>query len=278
MAWGLNRMAWLGAWRGLIKVVFVAGAVLGMHFTGATLLPLVLANFAAISLGAILLAVLWYSVWRTRVIQPHESAVHELPKQLLWGPVLYLGMATMLNLVFNNADTLILAGMTSSVEVGRYNAAYKLIFIILSGYYLITQSLFPFLSAAPYDLHLRAWLYRALLVVAAAGTAIAVGIAVFSRQILSIIYGNDLGSMSLLRVLAFALPMDFCTSLMAVFLASRGRDKLLLSLTVAAAALNIGLNFVLIPRMQAQGSAWATVVSYGFLFAALLMSVPLVNA
>ena len=117
------------------------------------------------------------------------------------------------------------------------------------------------------------WLSRALPVAALLGVVIAAGIWVFSSPLLTMIYGSPLGSVGLLHVLLIALPMDFCTSLVGILLVSRGRDRLLLLITGSAAVLNGVLNFLLVPGMQAQGAAWATVVSYAFLLAALLAAV-----
>ncbi|HEX5422892.1 MAG TPA: polysaccharide biosynthesis C-terminal domain-containing protein, partial [Candidatus Acidoferrales bacterium] len=64
------------------------------------------------------------------------------------------------------------------------------------------------------------------------------------------------------------------SSLLGIFLVSRGHDKLLLKIIAAATIVNVGLNVALIPRMQALGSAWATVLSYVFLLLSLLLFFP----
>jgi O-antigen/teichoic acid export membrane protein len=269
VAWGLNHMGWLGGWRALVSVLFVGGAVLAMRWTGTTLLPLVLSRIAAASAGALLLWGLWLLRWRRRGAAGDEHLTAEHAPQLSWGGIFNLGAATLFNLMFNNVDTLFLGGMTTVAEVGRYNAAYKILFLIFSGYYLLTQSLYPHLAAWKDPYSLRRWFFCALSVVALLGTAIAAGIWVFSAPLLTLIYGSSLGSVRLLHILLIALPMDFCAALVGTLLASRGRDRLLLLSTGSAVALNIGLNLLLIPRMQAQGAAWATVASYSFLLVIL---------
>lgn len=273
MALGLNHMGWLGGWGGLVSVLFVTGAVLAMHWTGTTLLPLVLARIASTAMGALLLWVLWHFVWRSQVVEANEAAAEDSSRQLRWGAIFTLGGATIFNLLFNNVDTLILAGMTTAAVVGRYNAGYKILLLVFGGYYLITDSLYPHLSASKDPGGLQKWLLRALPVVALMGTSLAAVIWLFSRQILTLIYGSTLGSVPLVHILVICLPMDFCTALIGVLLVSRGRDRLNLIATSLAATLNAGLNFLLIPRMQARGAAWATVLSYAFLLAVLVASV-----
>jgi len=276
IAWGLNHMGWLGASRSLGKIVFVAGAILGMHFAGAPFLPLVLSNFAAAVAGAILFWILWRRVWRPRLVPATEFVSSDVAKQLMWGSVFSLGAATMLNLLFNNADTLILAGMTSASEVGRYNAAYKLMFVIFSSYYLLTQTLYPRLSRMKGGPQARRLAIHALATFGALGACIGAAIAVWAPPILRVIYGRDLHAVHLLRVLSLAIPMEFCVALLGTILVSRGFHGIVLICTGSAATLNILLNFLLIPRIQADGAAWATVSSY-FLLLTLVLTAFLVK-
>jgi len=147
LAWGLDHFGWLGAWRGGVGLLFVLGAVAAIRVSGTTLLPITIANAASAVLGAVLLLTLWHFRWQSphSESQDHES---EIADQLRWGAVLPLGMATILNLMFNNFDTVMLGAMTSTKEVGRYNAAYKILFVIFGAYYLLMQSLYPRLSRA----------------------------------------------------------------------------------------------------------------------------------
>ena len=52
------------------------------------------------------------------------------------------------------------------------------------------------------------------------------------------------------------------------------RTMQLLMITLAAAVLNVGMNFILIPRMGYIGAAWATAVSYAALSAAQFVTCP----
>lgn len=159
-----------------------------------------------------------------------------------------------------------LGAMTSAAEVGRYNAAYKILFAIFATYYLLTQSLYPKLSRMQGGKQPRRLLSYALIVLGVAGGGIALIIEVWAAPILHIIYGADLNAAYLLRVLAFAIPIDFCTSLLAITMISRGFDRPVLACMGSAAGVNVLLNFFLIPRLHAAGAAWATLVSYVYLF------------
>jgi O-antigen/teichoic acid export membrane protein len=104
------------------------------------------------------------------------------------------------------------------------------------------------------------------------GACIGVTIAVWAAPILRVIYGGDLHAIHLLRVLSLAIPMEFCVALLGTVLVSRGFNAIVLACTASAATFNILLNFFLIPRIQADGAAWATVSSYLLLLTLVLIA------
>jgi O-antigen/teichoic acid export membrane protein len=267
LAWGLNHFGWLGTWRGGVGLLFAFGAIAAIRASGFSLLPITIANAASAALGVSLLWALWRFRWRP----PHSITIQEVKEinsQFRWAAVLPLGGPTILNLMFNNFDTVILGAMTSAAEVGRYNAAYKILFAIFGGYYLLTQSLYPKLSRMKGGRQARQFLSYALVALGVLGGCLALAVAFWAAPILHTIYGADLNAVYLLRVLAFAIPMDFCTSLLAITMISWGYDRHVLACMGSAAGVNALLNFFLIPRLHAAGSAWATLASYVYLFLA----------
>jgi O-antigen/teichoic acid export membrane protein len=269
LAWGLDHFGWLGAWRGCTSLLFVLSAVVAIRISGTTLLPITVANAVSAALGAVLLWGLWRFSWRS---YPPASVVENtyLDNAFRWAPVLQLGATALLNLMFNNFDTVMLGAMTTAGEVGRYSAAYKILFVIFGMYYLITQSLYPKLSRMKFDARARRWLSLVLLALAVIGGLIAACVATYAAIILRTIYGTDLSAVHLVRVLSLAVPMEFCVALMGTLLVSRGFNKAVLFCTSLAAAFNFVSNWILIPRLQADGAAWSTVFSYLFLLVLVL--------
>jgi O-antigen/teichoic acid export membrane protein len=272
LAWGLDHFGWLGAWRGGVGLFFVLGAIAAIRLSGTTLLPITIANAASTVLGAILLWALWRFRWQT----PHSESEHgnnEIDNQFRWAAVLPLGGATILNLMFNNFDSVMLGAMTSAREVGRYSAAYKILFVIFGAYYLLTQSLYPKLSRMKGGRQARRLLSFALIVCIAFGACVAVVIAIWAVPILRTIYGGDLNAVRLVRILSLAVPMEFCVALMGTVLVSRGFHKLVLACTASAATFDLVSNWFLIPRLRAEGAAWSTVASYLLLLILVLTAV-----
>jgi len=261
LAWGLDHFGWLGAWRAGVGVVFVAGAVAAIRVSGTTLLPITIANAASTVLGAVMLWALWRFRWKSSHSESRPEG-GEIGDQLRWVAVLPLGVSTILNLMFRNFDTVMLGAMTTAKEVGRYNAAYKILFVIFGTYYLLTQSLYPKLSRMKGGRQARQFLAQVLLALGVLGGCLAVVIAIWAAPILRIIYGADLNAIHLLRLLSFAIPMDFCAALMGTVLVSRGFDKPVLWGAGTSALCNVLMNLWLIPRLNATGAAWATLISY----------------
>ena len=269
LAWGLGHLGWLGACRAGVSLLFLLLAVIAIRLSGATLLPLTIANAASAALGAALLWIVWRLRWRSpQSASPAGSS--ELASQLGWAAVLPLGASTILNLMFNNFDTVMLAGMTTAGEVGRYAAAYKIIFLIFGAYYLVTQSLYPKLSRLKGGRQARKLIFVSLIALAAFGVCMSAAIAANSSLILRAIYGGEYGAVHLLRVLSIAVPMELCVALLGTVLVSGGFHNLVLVCTGSAAAFNVASNWFLIPRMGAEGAAWSTVISYLFLLILVL--------
>jgi O-antigen/teichoic acid export membrane protein len=272
LAWGLNEMGWLGGWRAGVSAAFAIGTVAGIHFSGNAFASITIANGASTTLGAIFLLIVWRAVWshRTQRVDYDAKAQAQIVSDLKWAPVMTLGIAAILNLMFTNFDTVMLGAMSTAAEVGRYNAASKILFLIFGAYYLLTQTLYPQLSRAPGGITLRNLVLRMLLGVSATGIVIAVIVRMSAPTILRVIYGSDLNAVGLLRILSIAVPMNFCTALLGTVFVSRGQDRIVLITGATSAVLNISMNLFLIPRMQAQGAAWATVASYVVFLAMLI--------
>ena len=273
LAWGLDQFAWLGAFRGGVTVVFVIGSIFGILITHTTLWPIILANGVAAALGALMLWLPWRLRWKGEVPTSASSLEEVAQKELYWLTVLPLGMATILNQAFHNFDTILLGAMSSASEVGRYNSAYRILFLILGAYWLFTSAVYPKLSRVKGGPGLQKVIFVLVLTVAAGGALIAAVIGIFAPLILKVIYGNDLAATGLLRVLVFAIPMDFCVALLGTMFASRGLDRVLLAATGSAAVLNVLLNLFLIPKLSGMGAAIATLASYAYLLVFLLQYV-----
>lgn len=272
VAWGLGYFGVLSIWRSGVSVVYVALAITAMRFTMRPIASIAGANLLSALAGAAFLLLLWRR-WKHRFGKAATGELAGAADELRPSRVLTLGVANLLNLVFMNADILLLGAMTGTREVGRYSAACKPLYIIFTGFWLLTDALYPHLAKMQAGARAHRVLLAALGILAVTASVAALVIGVFAPNILTLIYGSTLGADRLFRVLLIALPIDFCFSLLWTVLVSRGYEKPVMYSLAAAAVANVMLNLAFIPRFHANAAAWATVGSYALLFFILLVFV-----
>ena len=273
VAWGLGHFGMLSIWRSGVSILYVAMAITAMQLTKRPIASISGANILSALAGAGFLWIMWQLRWRKLQGRATAEEIGAAAEELRPSRVATLGMSNLLNLVFMNADILLLGAMTSTAEVGRYSAACKPLYIIFTGFWLLTDALYPYLAKVEAGAQAHRILLIALGGLAITASIAALGIGLLAPQILTQIYGSTLGAATLFRILLIALPIDFCFSLLWTVLVSRGHERPVLYSLAAAAGVNVLLNVVFIPRFQANTAAWATVVSYALLFSVLLIFV-----
>ena len=274
VAWGLGHFGVLALWRSGICIVYVGLAIAAMQFTLRPLTSISSANLLSAVLGAAFLWLIWKQRWsRAQRQKLPDSLLTAATEELRPTRVFTLGLSNLLSLVFMNADILLLGAMTSSQEVGRYSAACKPLYVMFTGFWLLTDALYPHLAKLEAGARAQTVLLLALAGLAALASAAAVILGLLTPRILTLIYGSTLGAAGLFRILLIAMPLDFCFSLLWTVLVSRGYDRAVLYALATAAATNVALNLAFIGRFQASAAAWLTVASYALLFATVLIFV-----
>jgi O-antigen/teichoic acid export membrane protein len=273
VAWGLGKFGVLASWRSGVSILYVLIAVLGMRMTGRPIASMATGNFTAAALGAFFLWLVWRVRWRQPTNVATPDALQVARQELRVSRVMTLGSSNLLNLIFLNADILILGAMSTTHEVGRYSAACKPLYVLFTGFWLLTDVLYPHIAAAKDSTRARSSLLRWLALLAMASAVVAGLLGFLAPRILTVIYGSTMGAAGLFRVLLVAMPLDFCFSLLWTVLVSRGYDRFVLYALATAALSDVALNWIFIPRFQAGASAWATVASYTVLFGMMLVFV-----
>jgi O-antigen/teichoic acid export membrane protein len=187
-------------------------------------------------------------------------------RSLLRG-ALALGLAVSLTQIYFRVDTLLLALLTSSTEVGLYGAAYK--FIELSQFVVggIAISVFPPLTRfiATGDPRAQRLIQKSFDVLLAVAAPLALAMIVLSSQIILLTAGAEfLEAGAALQLLAPYVLFSFVNGLLVRILLGFKRDRTLLVLAVTILALNVSLNLVFIPMYGFRAAAVVTVVSEAF--------------
>lgn len=276
VAWGMKRFRPMSAWQAGTALLLLGLTVLFLEvFKSYPLGWIAAANGLAMLGGAAFLWVWWVrSRRRTPVPATSDEMKGMLRREARWGVVLLLGLAAAFNVVFQCVDVLLLSGLSTAEQVAQYGAAYKIINVILSSYWLFTTAAYPYLANVQWSRQSRRLLAITLVGLAAGGLAIAVVLRYFAHPVTVLVFGLKYKeSASLLSVLAFALPLDFMAAFCATTLVSAGENIAVTVGIVIALAVNLVLNLTWIPKFAAVGAAWATIASYGVLAVAYLVMI-----
>lgn len=171
--------------------------------------------------------------------------------------------ATFMAAIYSNLDLVMLGFMRPAEEVGWYNAAARLAALAMIAGGLVRSAFLPALSGVAGDAEQRRGYgdtYGAVL--AFLGAPIAVFGALFAAPALALLFGPAYGPAEGALVILMAscgvhyLAMTYTTAALAW-----DREKTLAKAVAASAALNVAMNFALIPRFGIEGAAVATLIS-----------------
>ncbi len=181
-------------------------------------------------------------------------------------PILTLFASSVAVMIYVYSDTTMLGLMKGDYEVGIYSVSTKIYTIMksmLSSVIIVSiprVSLYYGTNQTQKFNNTVQKIYDTLMVLV---IPIVLGIFILSERIVVFISGKEyLRSISSLRILSIALI--FCISgwiFNQCILLPSGKEKIILKATAYSAGLNIGLNFILIPYMSENATAFTTVVS-----------------
>ena len=198
-----------------------------------------------------------------RATRPLWRAARTLWRELLAGGLPF-ALTAILVLVYFRIDTLMLQRMKGEHSVGIYGAAVTLLYSALLLSQALVTAVFPVIARARSlaEPAAREVMRRALTLSLAASLPLALGTAATARPLLHTLYGERyaVGATSLTLLMA-TLPLLFVTNLFGHCLGALGRQRTVLAVASANAALNVALNLWLIPRWDYDGASLATLLT-----------------
>lgn len=255
-------------------IVFIDRALLLIACTSVlvvvgNLLSFVTAFFAA---SAVSLVITYFGVGRSlrKVSKPAAS----LDPGRMWIKALPFGLTAAALLVYFRLDSVMLSLMRNDAEVGWYNAAYRLTEGMVVIPTVLYYALFPRLSVLHQESRLavqRVTTKACKFVMAIAVVITTVGI-VEADRLIALIYGaRYIPAADALSILLVGIGFMFLWNMFVAVLNATNRPQIPLIGVTLGAALNVGLNFVLIPRRGFIGASISTVIAEVFLFVFLLI-------
>jgi O-antigen/teichoic acid export membrane protein len=249
---------------------------LGIAFIGS--FALISLNAGVVAIGIVYvgssvaaLAVLWWLLHR-REMRPRVEVSRE---RGWWLAIVALpaGIATFFGAALARVDALILSLLTDHATVGLYGAAYRLFDGTLFLTWGFGLAIFPVLSRLNADSSpsLRTVFELASKLITAMLLPFGMVMALFGPVIVSTLYGHTFdGAAAATQLLGGATFLYGPFAIAALAAAARDRQKWVLWVTGPGLALNVALNFALIPSMSLNGAALAMTITQGLMAVAMI--------
>lgn len=175
--------------------------------------------------------------------------------------------------LFASIDRWMLASMSGIHEVGLYSVAFRFstLAVFIATAFGMAWSPYAVKIRVDHPEEHRKIYAEVLLILLVVMLSVAGFIALFSGEIIGILLPSEYFSAAVpLAVLCFTTVLQASQQVTAIGISLVNRTKIFAYLVWLAAAMNILLNFYLIPRYGAVGAAWATVMAYFFLSSGFL--------
>jgi O-antigen/teichoic acid export membrane protein len=247
----------------VVLVQRIATAAVGLTLLAAGLgVVAVAATYAVCAAGGFLLGAvlltrsIGFPRWTIRPSSWRDIAVKSLPFAI---QVIFMVMLFRL-------DAVILAQLSTDRAVGDYGAAYRMFEATLFIPYAIASSFAAMYSyLTPTSSPTIGFVFgRSIKFAVACLLPIGIIFGVFAGDLLTTIFGDEFAEATgALELLAGGVPLIGIVVLCSTFIVSRGPSRALVVLTGSITALNIALNFALIPDLDQDGAATAMLVSEG---------------
>lgn len=263
---GFERMELLTAISGGAKVI-TTGLSLVLLERGAGVLDILRLQLAGSAAVIPVFALMTRGLLPGVLPRPSMDGIRALAREaapLFW--------TNLLGLLYLRTDVLLLSKMRGESEVGLYGAASSVLRALSMLPGIFVTAMYPALSRyfdANHDggRSLRRLCDTAFRWQLALGIPIVVGISTLGRPIIDLVYGAQFdASGPTLSILIWALLFFFTNTLLGYMLFTANRQRDFFWIKLATLVLNLGLNFVLIPRFGIVGAAWSTVATTAISF------------
>lgn len=209
------------------------------------------------SLVSLVLAFRWFSL---TPLPPSLSGVVRTARQ---GAALFLSQASIA--LYTTGNAFLLGTLASKEAVGYFAAADKVVRAVLRLVAPLTTAIFPRMvqAAQRSAQELGARARTLLLLYGALGASLALGLWLVAPWAVALFFGPGFSSAAaVLRIVSAIVFLVALSNVLGVHvLLPAGRDRAFTGITVAAGLTNVLLAWLLVPRWQAQGMAWAVVGS-----------------
>jgi O-antigen/teichoic acid export membrane protein len=247
-------------WRTAFSILQLSACVAALFLT-RQLEWIVAALVGAATLG---LLPLWREWSRQPMLSKCEKGIRRLGQAI--GECAPVAGSVLIGTVYMNLDVVVLGNTASMQEVGLYSIAVKTIFslLIMPLHYFQLATL-PLLAASSYEDARSRWL-RAFVTSTTVGALLNLGTAMVAAYLLSLVFGTEFAAAGPILV-TFSLIgfLFYLHTPMAQLLLLQGKQRWTLYIHALAAAMNVALVLVLIPRWGLWGAVLTAGATHAFI-------------
>ncbi len=176
-------------------------------------------------------------------------------------------LSSMMLVVIQNTDHIMITTMISTEENGYYSAAITCVGVVQFVYTAIIDSFRPLIlqnkkdNSCNYELNVKR-LYSIILYMAIAQSIL---FTIFSKLIVQVLYGKDyLNAAPVLQILTWYLAFSYMGAVRNVWILAEGKQKYLWMINLSGAGFNVVFNLIMIPYFGACGAAVASLLTQIF--------------
>lgn len=175
-------------------------------------------------------------------------------------------LAGLMVAIFAQTDKIMLNMMVGEAATGYYSAAVATASAFSFVYAAIIDSFRPvILSAQGEEANFRLHLKRVYCIVIWLSLFQSIVMTVLSDLFVYVLYGTEYAASSpLLRIVVWFLTFSYAGAVRNIWILAKGKHKLLWIINALGAALNVALNWILIPYFGAAGASFASVFTQLF--------------
>ena len=177
----------------------------------------------------------------------------------------YYIVSSLMVTLFVNVDKIMINQMIDDASVGFYSVAISCSGMTGFIFSAVINSFRPVIFSHRTDNNIERFelnLKRLYCIVIYLSLAQSVVVSIFSKEIVSILYGSQyIDSIGVLKLLVWYTTFSYLGSVRNIWILSENKQKYLLVLNSVGAVVNIILNAVLIPRIGITGAALASLVT-----------------
>ena len=256
---------------GLLMVICVAGATkLGLGVVGFAFLFMVASTFVFVY-HVVALRVAFKRVFRGWV----DGGLVEFDWYFwkrLTKEAFSFGLAVCFITIFYWIDSVMLHVIKGDSVVGWYNAAYRLVLVLLLIPSSFTSATYPAMSVLFQSKKdtLRVFFERSFKYLLIIGIPLGVGVLLLAKRFIVLFYTQDyLNSVIALQILVWSSVLIFISQPIGNLFNCLNRQVIITYITGCCVVLNILLNLILIPKYSLVGASVATVATELFSFVAM---------